>query len=292
MLDNTTCTCGNRVTAACYCCESDIVFLCNGCRMNHFRISSLQHNEIDLVKATHSMDKDQKADYFANLKNYAKCRNTIKFLNVSRKKHLATMQELCQRLTDAIKQSTDKAIAEMDVIKVNLRAKEVLIKKHFTYPDSQTFEAYHGLSIEAEQTIQDFDKRCLEIQTNVANSIKEIFGDAYYNPITSNEIKPKAAYGECEHPASIFSSKASSISGSKVSQPTISQHSPKKKQSKSSQSKINHSKKSSAVAYIGDKHAVPEARETREMLEAPRLSKEKLRAYDLTSPKSAKIYKV
>jgi WD40 repeat protein len=286
MQDNTTCKCGNRVTAACYCCESEIVFLCNGCRMNHFRIASLKHTEIDLVKATHSMDKDQKAEFFSNLKNYAKCKNTIKFLNVSRKKHLANMQELCQRLTDTIKQSTDKAIAEMDVIKINLKTKEELISKHFTYPDNQTFEAYHELSIEAEQTMEDFDKRCLEIQTNVANSIKEVFGDAYYNPITSNEIKPKAIYGEWEYPLSKFSSKASSIFGSKVSQSTISQH-----RSKTSHSKTNHSKKSSAVASIGDRDAVPEAKETREIFEAPRLTKEKLRALDYPSPKSTKSIK-
>jgi WD40 repeat protein len=293
MQDSTTCKCGNRVTTACYCCESEIVFLCNGCRMNHFRITSLNHSEIDLVKATHSMDKDQKAEYFYNLTNYAKCKNTMKFLKVSRKKHLATMQELCQRLTDTIKESTDKAIAEMDVIKINLKNKEVLISKHFTYPDNQTFEAYHELSIEAEQTMEDYDKRCIEIQNNIANSIKEIFGDAYYNPITSKEIQPRAIYGDWEYPLYKFSSKTSSISGSKVSQPVISQHPYKKSHSKKSHSKTDHSKekhskKSSFFTSIGDR----DARETREIFEAPRLTKEKLRALDHPSPKSSKSIKV
>lgn len=296
MQDNATCKCGNRVTAACYCCESEIVFLCNGCRLNHFRITSLKHNEIDLVKATHSMDSDQKAEYFSNLKNYAKCKNTIKFLNVSRKKHLVTMQELCQRLTDTIKESTDKAIAEMDVIKINLKTKEELISKHFTYPDNQTFEAYHELSIEAEQTIEDFDRKCIEIQTNVANSIKEIFGDAYYNPIRSIPTKPKAVYGEWEYPLSKFSSKPSSISSFKVSKPTLSHHRSNRSQSKTnhlnrSHSKSNHSKKNSPIRSIGDRDIVPESRETREMFEAPRLTKEKLRALDYPSPKSTKSIK-
>lgn len=143
MHESNTCRCGNKVISACHCSQTEIVFLCNACRINHLKITMMKHSEIDLLKATHNMNKEQKSEYFWNLQNYAKCKNTVKYLNVRRKKHLANIQELCQKLADIIKESTDNAITEMDRIKMNLKTKEDLINKHFSYPDGQTFEVIH-----------------------------------------------------------------------------------------------------------------------------------------------------